>query len=160
MLQFNSTVWRLLVPWQCKMPLHDLEDVKPVLHDAPEWIAPDTQIIGKVRIGKGSRVWFGAVLHGDSDLIGLGAHGKTPDDAPLHTDPGFPLVIGEGAPLMEGKPFPPRSLILGSPVKLVKTLSPAEAKRLKARPGATSTTRSGIATISSKTHSGCAAQRE
>lgn len=117
------------------MPLHDLEDGKPVLHDAPGWIAPDTQVIGKVRIGKGRGVRFGTVLHGDTDLIGLGARSKTLDDATLHTDPGFPLVIGEGAPLTERKPLPPHSIILGPPAKLMKTFLPEEAERLKAPAG-------------------------
>lgn len=155
------------------MTLYDLEDRKPVLDEQLGWVAPDAQLIGKIRIRKDSSVWFGAVLRGDNELIDLGARSNVQDGAILHTDPGFPLEIGEdctighravlhgctigdgtligmgaivmngarvgegslvgaGALVTEGKSFPPRSMILGSPAKLVKTLSEEESERLKA----------------------------
>jgi carbonic anhydrase/acetyltransferase-like protein (isoleucine patch superfamily) len=39
-------------------------------------------------------VWFGAVLRGDNEWIELGERSQIQDNATLHTDPGFPLVIG------------------------------------------------------------------
>ena len=39
-------------------------------------------------------VWFGAVLRGDNEWIELGERSQIQDNATLHTDPGFPIVIG------------------------------------------------------------------
>ena len=41
-------------------------------------------------------------------------------------------LVGAGALVTEGSQFPPRSMILGSPARLAKTLSEEEAARLKA----------------------------
>lgn len=40
-------------------------------------------------------------------------------------------LVGAGALVTEGKVFPPRSLILGSPAKVVRTLSDAEVAHLQ-----------------------------
>ncbi|MEI3856281.1 MULTISPECIES: gamma carbonic anhydrase family protein [Ensifer] len=77
------------------MSLYDLENCKPSLDEDLGWIAPDAQIIGKIRIAKEASVWFGAVLRGDNERIDVGARSNVQDGAILHTDPGFPLVIGE-----------------------------------------------------------------
>ena len=39
-------------------------------------------------------VWFGSVLRGDNEWIELGERSQIQDNATLHTDPGFPIVIG------------------------------------------------------------------
>ncbi len=41
-------------------------------------------------------------------------------------------LVGAGALVTEGKVFPPRSLIVGSPAKLLRELSPAESEKLLA----------------------------
>ena len=41
-------------------------------------------------------VWFGAVIRGDNEPIVVGARTNIQEGATLHTDMGFPLVIGEG----------------------------------------------------------------
>ena len=48
---------------QC-MPL--LHAGRPVVHAAAAYIAPCATLLGSVRIGPGSSVWYGAVLRGDS----------------------------------------------------------------------------------------------
>ena len=58
------------------------------------WIAPTAAVIGKVRLDKGASVWFGAVLRGDNEWIEIGERSQIQDNATLHTDPGFPMVIG------------------------------------------------------------------
>lgn len=77
------------------MPLYSLDDRMPQL-PAPGrcWIAPDAHVIGAVRLGEDAGVWFGAVLRGDNELIDIGARTNIQDGAMLHTDMGFPLVIG------------------------------------------------------------------
>jgi carbonic anhydrase/acetyltransferase-like protein (isoleucine patch superfamily) len=45
------------------MPLYTLDGVAPQLdNEDSTWIAPDASVIGKVRLGKETGVWFGAVL--------------------------------------------------------------------------------------------------
>ena len=41
-----------------------------------------------------SSIWFGAVLRGDNEWIEIGERSQIQDNATLHTDPGFPMVIG------------------------------------------------------------------
>jgi carbonic anhydrase/acetyltransferase-like protein (isoleucine patch superfamily) len=77
------------------MPLYALDGIKPVLpQDGRFWIAPDAQIIGKVRLETDVSIWFGAVLRGDNEEIFVGARSNIQDGSLLHTDMGFPLTIG------------------------------------------------------------------
>jgi carbonic anhydrase/acetyltransferase-like protein (isoleucine patch superfamily) len=67
-----------------------------VLETADEryWVAPNATLIGKVRLERDASVWFGAVLRGDNELITVGEGSNVQEHCVLHTDPGFPLVIG------------------------------------------------------------------
>ncbi|MGP9821555.1 gamma carbonic anhydrase family protein [Salinarimonas sp. NSM] len=77
------------------MPLYALDDVAPeVPGDGRYWVAPDAQVIGKVRLGVDVGIWFGAVLRGDNELIDVGEGTNIQEHALLHTDPGAPLTIG------------------------------------------------------------------
>ncbi|RQB42239.1 gamma carbonic anhydrase family protein [Pseudomonas aeruginosa] len=60
------------------------------------WIAPSAAVIGKVRLGAGASVWFGAVLRGDNELIHIGEHSNVQDGSVMHTDMGYPLTLGKG----------------------------------------------------------------
>ena len=60
------------------------------------WIAPTATVIGKVKLGEGVGVWFGAVLRGDGEPIVIGADTNIQEHAVLHTDPGFPVTVGAG----------------------------------------------------------------
>jgi carbonic anhydrase/acetyltransferase-like protein (isoleucine patch superfamily) len=60
------------------------------------WIAPGAYVIGDVRLGEESSVWYGAVLRGDTEPIRIGARTNVQDGCVLHADPGFPAVVGEG----------------------------------------------------------------
>ena len=73
----------------------ELEGQGPEIHPTA-WIAPDAQIIGRVRIGARASVWFGAVLRGDNEWIELGEATNVQEMSCLHTDWGFPLTIGAG----------------------------------------------------------------
>ena len=77
------------------MPLYALDGVAPIVpDDRCFWIAPDAQIIGKVRLAADVSIWFGAVLRGDNEEIFVGARSNVQDGALLHTDMGYPLTIG------------------------------------------------------------------
>lgn len=75
------------------MTIYILDGIEPEV--APDaWIAPDAILIGKVRIGAGASVWYGATLRGDNELIELGDGSNIQEGSVLHTDMGFPLTIG------------------------------------------------------------------
>ena len=58
------------------------------------WIAENASVIGRVRLKADASVWFGSVLRGDNEWIEIGERSQVQDNATLHTDPGFPMVIG------------------------------------------------------------------
>jgi carbonic anhydrase/acetyltransferase-like protein (isoleucine patch superfamily) len=75
------------------MALYELGDVSPTIA-ASAYVAPSASIIGKVVLEDHSSVWFGATLRGDNETISIGADSNVQDGAVLHTDPGFPLMVG------------------------------------------------------------------
>ena len=134
--------------------------------------AANASVIGAVRLLPRSSIWFNCVLRGDNELIEVGAGSNIQDGSVLHTDPGFPLRIGENVTVghkvmlhgctigsdslvgigstvlnganigseclvganslvTEGKTFPDRSLILGSPAKVVRELTGEEIESLR-----------------------------
>jgi len=77
------------------MPIYELDGAQPEFPDAGRyWIAETAVLIGRVRLKPDTSVWWGAVLRGDNEWIELGERSQIQDNATLHTDPGFPLVIG------------------------------------------------------------------
>jgi carbonic anhydrase/acetyltransferase-like protein (isoleucine patch superfamily) len=60
------------------------------------WLAPDATLIGQVALGEDVGIWFGAVLRGDNAPIVIGARSNIQDGVLVHTDPDFPVSIGEG----------------------------------------------------------------
>ena len=75
------------------MAIYQLGDFVPEIH-AEAWVAPEAQVIGRVRLDAGASVWFGATLRGDNELIWIGEGSNVQDSAVLHTDPGFALEVG------------------------------------------------------------------
>ena len=77
------------------MPLHALDGLWPEVPAADRyWVAPDARVIGKVTLGDEVGIWFGAVLRCDNERITIGARSNVQEHCVLHTDMGFPLVIG------------------------------------------------------------------
>lgn len=58
------------------------------------YVAPGAQVIGSVRLGRESSVWFAAVLRGDNDWIEIGDGTNVQDGTIIHTDAGAPTHIG------------------------------------------------------------------
>ncbi|MFT0212454.1 gamma carbonic anhydrase family protein [Pseudomonas sp. F1_0610] len=137
------------------------------------WIAPSADVIGSVRLDAGASVWFGAVLRGDNELIHIGENANVQDGTVIHTDIGYPLILGKGVTIghnvvlhgctvgdysliginavilngakigkycliganslvPEGKEIPDGSLVMGSPGKVVRQLTPEQMKGLEA----------------------------
>jgi carbonic anhydrase/acetyltransferase-like protein (isoleucine patch superfamily) len=148
------------------MAVYQLDTLTPHLADTA-WVADSAQVIGNVELAEGASVWFGAILRGDNELMRIGKNSNVQDGSMLHSDPGFPLTLGEnvtighqvmlhgctvgdgsligikavvlngakigknclvgaGALVTEGKEFPDGSMILGSPAKVVRELSPEQ----------------------------------
>ncbi|MGH7103836.1 MAG: gamma carbonic anhydrase family protein [Acetobacteraceae bacterium] len=79
------------------MPIYALDDRMPELPpDGEYWIAPDAHVVGRVRLERDVGIWFGAVLRGDNELIDIGEGTNIQDGVMMHTDPGFPTIVGAG----------------------------------------------------------------
>ena len=151
--------------------LYQLGD-RAVRAEGDYWVADSAVVLGSVLLKQDASVWFNSVLRGDNELITVGEGSNIQDGAVLHTDPGYPLVIGphvtvghkvmlhgceigEGsliginavvlngakigknciiganALITEGKEIPDNSLVMGSPGKVVKTLSEEQGRRIR-----------------------------
>jgi carbonic anhydrase/acetyltransferase-like protein (isoleucine patch superfamily) len=85
------------------MSLYRLDDDTPELPEPGSyWIAPSATVAGRVRIGRDVGIWFGAALRGDDEGLEIGERTNVQDNAVLHADPGFPLVIGRGCTIGHG----------------------------------------------------------
>lgn len=73
--------------------IYALDDLVPEIA-ADAWVAPDANIIGKIVLMAQSSVWFGCTLRGDNEEIRIGTGSNVQENCVLHTDMGFPLVIG------------------------------------------------------------------
>jgi carbonic anhydrase/acetyltransferase-like protein (isoleucine patch superfamily) len=137
------------------------------------WVADSAQVIGDVELGQDVSIWFGAVLRGDTEHMRIGRGSNIQDGSVLHADIGKPLSVGEdvtvghkvmlhgctvgdgsligigaivlngarigrhclvgaGALVTEGKEFPDGSMIIGAPAKAVRQLTPEQIEGLRA----------------------------
>ena len=77
------------------MALYQLGEDAPQL--GPDvWVADNASVIGRVRLGAKANVWYGAVIRGDNEWITVGEGSNGQECSVLHTDPGLPLVVGDG----------------------------------------------------------------
>lgn len=80
-------------------------------------------------IGKGVTVGHRAVIHGsrigDGCLIGMGS-------VIMETSVGAQSLVAAGALVLRGLKIPPRSLVMGSPARVVRRLSRQELAQLRA----------------------------
>src|SRR4029453_10897814 len=78
------------------MAIYELDGQAPEFPpEGQYYIAESAAVIGRVRLKAEASVWFGAVVGGDNEWIELGERSQIQDNAVLHTDPGFPLKIGD-----------------------------------------------------------------
>jgi carbonic anhydrase/acetyltransferase-like protein (isoleucine patch superfamily) len=111
-------------------------------------IRGDTEVI---TIGRGSNIQDASVLHADIGMpLTIGNHVTVGHQVMLHgctigdesligigavvlngAKIGKNCLVGAGALVTEGKEFPDGSMILGSPAKVVKTLSPEQIAGLR-----------------------------
>ena len=75
------------------MTLYTFENSTPEIKKT-SFVAPNASLIGRVKIGENSSVWFNTVLRGDMETITIGHESNIQDLSMGHADPGFPLVLG------------------------------------------------------------------
>ncbi len=83
------------------MSLFTFKNVLPNIHKNT-FIAPGSQIIGKVTIGSGSSVWHNAVIRGDMNSIEIGQNSNIQDNAVVHVDSDHPTIIGNNVTIGHG----------------------------------------------------------
>jgi carbonic anhydrase/acetyltransferase-like protein (isoleucine patch superfamily) len=66
----------------------DIPDVS-----AAAFIAPTATVLGRVSLGAGSSIWYGAVVRGDVERIDIGSETNVQDGAVIHGDPGTPTIL-------------------------------------------------------------------
>ncbi|WP_020179035.1 gamma carbonic anhydrase family protein [Methylopila sp. M107] len=85
------------------MALYSLDGVSPrTPANGRFFVAENAVVVGDVILGKDSSVWFGSTLRGDNEPITLGSRSNIQDGCVLHTDPGFPIDIGEDCTIGHG----------------------------------------------------------
>lgn len=67
----------------------------PQIHETV-FVAPNATVVGDVRIGAHSSIFFGAVLRTESDEILIGEASNIQDNCVLHVEHGLPLHVGNG----------------------------------------------------------------
>jgi carbonic anhydrase/acetyltransferase-like protein (isoleucine patch superfamily) len=136
---------------------------RPSIH-ATAFVAPGASVIGRVTLAKSSSVWFGAVLRGDVNRIRIGEGTNIQDGSILHVDDDHPCliadhvhvghhanlhgcvvergamigigsivlsgarvgagaIVGAGSVVLEGMVVPPRTLVVGAPAKPVRKVT-------------------------------------
>lgn len=153
------------------MALYQLDDRRPDVHPSA-YVAGSAELIGAIHVAEDASVWGQVTMRGDNEPIRIGRGSNVQEGSVLHTDMGFPLTVGEGvtvghqamlhgctigdgalvgiqavvlngarigreclvgagALVTEGKVFEDGMLILGSPAKAVRPLSEDERARLR-----------------------------
>ena len=153
------------------MAIYQLDEHVPRIA-ASAWVADSAQVMGNVELDDDVSIWFGAILRGDTEVLRIGRGTNVQDGSVLHADLGYPLtlganvtvghqvmlhgcsigdgtligiqavvlngarigrycLVGAGALVTEGKEFPEGSLIVGSPARVVRQLTPEQMESLR-----------------------------
>jgi len=74
--------------------LYDLGEDRIQTAGDDYFVAPNSAVIGRVRLGQDASVWFNVVLRGDNDSITIGDRSNVQDGSVFHVDAGAPIVLG------------------------------------------------------------------
>ena len=75
------------------MAIYQLGDLVPDVHPSA-YVAETATVIGRVKLEANTTVWSNVTIRGDNDQITIGENSNIQESAVLHTDPGYPMVIG------------------------------------------------------------------
>jgi carbonic anhydrase/acetyltransferase-like protein (isoleucine patch superfamily) len=84
------------------MPIYALDGTAPKIDPDIGWIAPSAVLVGDIVVGPEVGIWFGVVARGDTETITIGARTNVQENCVLHTDTGYPLVIGDNCTIGHG----------------------------------------------------------
>ena len=59
------------------------------------FLAPGVRVVGRVEIAPLSSIWYNTVVRGDVDIVRIGTGTNIQDGSVLHEDAGYPLLIGD-----------------------------------------------------------------
>ena len=76
------------------MAVYPYKHINPDLAD-DVFVAPTASVVGDVKLGAGTNVWFGAVVRGDVNKVVVGKHTNIQDNATIHTMSDSPTEIGD-----------------------------------------------------------------
>jgi carbonic anhydrase/acetyltransferase-like protein (isoleucine patch superfamily) len=62
--------------------------------DPSAFVARGAVVLGNVRLGRESSVWYNSVIRGDAERIEVGDGSNIQDLSMIHADPGFPCLLG------------------------------------------------------------------
>jgi len=74
--------------------IRSFRGIKPRIA-ASAYVDPGAHVIGDVEIGERSSIWPCVVLRGDIEPIRVGMETNIQDGTIIHTDHGFPAIIGD-----------------------------------------------------------------
>jgi carbonic anhydrase/acetyltransferase-like protein (isoleucine patch superfamily) len=66
------------------------------------FVAENATIVGGVDLGDGSSVWFGTSIRAELENIKIGIRSNVQDNCSVHTDSGFPCVVGDNVSIGHG----------------------------------------------------------
>ncbi len=78
------------------MTVYALDGIEPNRKAGFSWIAPSADVIGNVIFGVDVGIWFGVVIRADNEPVRIGNGTNIQDNCVIHSDPGSPVIIGEG----------------------------------------------------------------
>ncbi len=82
---------------------NDDPQINPVPQIAEDcFVAENATVVGRVKIGSGSSVWYGAVIRADEADVEIGENSNVQDNAVLHVSMGHPVKIGNGVTIGHG----------------------------------------------------------
>ena len=115
--------------------IYNFNNISPKI-DKDSWYAPNSVLIGNVTLKKDANIWFNATLRGDVEPITIGEGSNIQDGSVGSTilnkaKIGKYSIIGANALVTENKVIPERSLVLGSPGKIVRQVTDEEIKHIK-----------------------------
>ena len=70
--------------------------------ESSAFVAENASVIGDVKVGPLSSIWFGAVIRGDESPIRIGKGTSVQDNCVLHCDRQSPMSIGDNCTLGHG----------------------------------------------------------
>jgi carbonic anhydrase/acetyltransferase-like protein (isoleucine patch superfamily) len=78
------------------------------------YLADTARVMGRVTLGEGVNLWYGAVVRGDVDTVSIGKGTNCQENVVVHCDGGTPNTIGEHVSIGHGAIVHGRSVGDGS----------------------------------------------